>query len=245
MIMPTLVRLIAKYAVYLYVICGLILLPFLRDFRKAHFDRQSIFPLERESANKRSKRATLGILLVLAIAAGIFYISSYVGPTVVELNETPTPTHTVSLLLATPTSPPLPPTETPTITSTPTRRPRPTPQPIVPEDTPTPLAVVPSCPDPGVQLYSPGVNAVLQGNVEVRGTATIENFGYYKFEFKSLAVADEWHHVYTGQQAISNGVLGYWNVEPLPDGPYLFQLVVVDATGNYPPPCQVTVSIGH
>lgn len=243
--MPTLVRLIAKYAPYLYAICALILLPFLREFQKTRYDRQSIFPLEKESAAKRSRRAILGILLVLAIAAGVFYISSYVGPTIVQPDETPIPTSTTSLLLATPTSPPPLPTETPTITPTATRRPRPTPQEIVPTDTPAPSVVAPSCPNPGVQLTSPGVNAVLKGTIEIRGSALIENFGYYKFEFKSLAVTDEWHHVYTSQQPVSNGVLGYWNVDPLPSGPYLFQLVVVDATGNYPPPCQVAVSVEH
>jgi hypothetical protein len=243
--MPTLVRLIAKYAPYLYVVCALILLPFLREVRKARLDRQSIFPLEKESAAKRSRRATFGIVLLLAIAAGIFYISSYVRPTIVELDGTPTPTSTTSLLLNTPTGPPPPPTETPTITPTATRRPRPTPQQIAPTDTPASSVIAPNCPTPGVQLSFPGTNTVLKGTVEIRGSASIENFGYYKFEFKSLATTDEWHHVYTNQQPVPNGVLGYWNVDPLPAGPYLFQLVVVDITGNYPPPCQVTISIEH
>jgi len=242
--MRILVKFIAKNANYLYIVCGLILLPFLNQIQRARRDRLSIFPLEKENAAKRLRRAVFGVGLVLSIAAGIFYISSYAEPTIAELDETPIPTPT-SVLFATPTRQPLAPTpmETPTITPTPTRRPRPTPQEVEPTDTPTLEVVVPDCLNPGVRIAFPGVNAVLQGTVEILGSADIENFGYYKFEFKSLSTADEWHHIYTGEQPVSDGVLGYWNVDPLPAGEYLFQLVVVDATGNYPPPCQVRLSI--
>lgn len=243
--MPILIEFIAKYANYLYLICGLILLPFLSEVQRARRDRLSIFPLEKENATKRLRRAILCIGLVLGIAAGIFYLSSYIEPTVTELDETPVPTPTTSLLFATPTSWLPPPTETPTITSTATQRSRPTPQPTQPTDTPTPAVVAPDCPNPGVRIISPGVNAVLKGTVEIRGSASIENFGYYKFEFKSLSTADEWHHIHTGEQPVPQGVLGYWNVDPLPAGEYLFRLVVVDATGNYPPPCQVRVNVEH
>jgi hypothetical protein len=246
--MPTLIQLIAKYANYLYIICGLLLLPFLGGLQKARRDRQSIFPLEKESATKRLRRSLFGVVLVSCIAVGIYTISSYANPIVVQVDETPTPTSTTSILFATPTGVPVLPTEmieTPTVTPTVTRRPRPTPQEIEPVDTPTLTVAVPACPNPGVRITFPGDNAVLKGTVEVRGSASIDNFGYYKFEFQSLATADEWHHVYTGEQPVSDGVLGHWNVEPLPAGPYLFQLVVVDATGNYPPPCQVRISIEH
>jgi hypothetical protein len=242
--MRILVKFIAKNANYLYIICGLILLPFLNQIQRARRDRLSIFPLEKESAAKRLRRALFGVGLVLSIAAGIFWISSYAEPTIAELDETPTPTPT-SVLFATPTRLPLvsTPMETPTITPTPTRRPRPTPQEVEPTETPTLEVVMPDCPNPGVRIAFPGVNAVLQGTVEILGSADIENFGYYKFEFMSLSTADEWHHIYTGEQPISDGVLGYWSVDPLPAGEYLFQLIVVDATGNYPPPCQVRLYI--
>lgn len=244
--MPTLVRLIAQYEIYLYAICGMLLIPFLSEVQRARRDRQSIFPLEKENATKRLRRALMGVALILSIAGGIYYINSYIEPTIVQVDETPTPTPTTSILFATPTNSPAPPTETPTITPTATRQPRPTPQePVEPTDTPTPAVVMPDCPNPGVRLTSPGVNAVLEGTVDIWGSASIENFGYYKFEFQSLSTADEWHHVYTGEQPVSDGLLGQWNVDSLPAGPYLFQLVVVDATGNYPPPCQVRVSVEH
>jgi hypothetical protein len=248
--MPTLVKLIDHYANYLYIICGLLLIPFLSGIKRARLDRQSIFPLEKENATKRLRRAISGVVLVLGIATGTYYISSYVEPTIVEPNETPTPTPTRSLLFPTPTSPSPTPTETPTAMPTATRQPRPpTPQEgEEPTDTPTPTpekVIVPNCPNPGVRITSPGVSAALTGTVEIRGSATIENFGYYKFEFQSLSTADEWHHVYTSEQPVSDGVLGSWNIDPLPAGEYLFQLVVVDATGNYPPPCQVRVSVKH
>ena len=84
--------------------------------------------MEKENATKRLRRSLLGIALVLGIAGGIYYISSYVEPTIVEVDETPTSTPTTSILFATPTNSPAPPTETPEIIPTDTRRPRPTPQ---------------------------------------------------------------------------------------------------------------------
>jgi len=243
--MPTLVRLIAEYAIYLYLICGLLFLPFLSEFQRARRDRQSIFPLEKENAAKRLRRSLLGMLLILSIAGGIYYISSYVEPTIALVEDTPTATATVSILFATPTNSPALPTETPTITPTVTRRPRPTPQePTEPTDTPTPVVIAPACPNPGVRITSPGVNAALRGIVEVRGSANIDNFGYYKFEYQQVDGAGQW--ITYGdlvQTPVTDGLLGYWNVDVLPAGQYLFQLVVVDATGNYPPPCQVRVTV--
>lgn len=244
--MPTLVRLVAKYAILLYVLCGIILVIFLQNFQAARRDRQSIFPLEKEKATRRLRWVIFGIVLVLVIAGGIYYLSSYLEPAIVPAEETPTSTPTSSILHPTPTATPAPPTEIPTVTPTATRRSRPTPPPVEPTDTPTPVIVVPDCPNPGVRITSPGVNAVLTGAVEIRGSASIENFGYYKFEYRKEDGQGQWitygDLMYT---PVSDGILGYWNVDSLPTGAYLFQLVVVDATGNYPPPCQVRISVEH
>lgn len=245
--MPVLVELIAKYANYLYVICALLLVPFLNEFQRARLDRRSIFPLEKENATKRLRRALFGMFLVVGIAGGVFYISSYVEPTIVEVEETPTPTFTVSILNPTPTGTPAPPTEVvPTVTPTATRRVPPTPPPVEPTATPTPLVIAPDCPNPGVRITSPGVNAVLDGPVEVYGSASIDNFEYYKFEYQSADGQTGWI-TYDDLKGtpVTEGFLGVWNVSSLPSGPYLFRLVVVDATGNYPPPCQVRVSVQH
>jgi len=89
------------------------------------------------------------------------------------------------------------------------------------------------------------VNAVLKGVVEIRGSAYIDNFDYYKFEFRHDG-AREWSFVQSFKDTVADGVLGVWDTSlPLPAGAYIFRLVVVDKSGNYPEPCEVEVTIEH
>lgn len=160
--------------------------------------------------------------------------------------ETPTP------LPPTPTETPLPPTPTPTETPVPlptdTPIPLPTPEPVVvvEEPTPTPEPVVqsPACPDGRSVISLPGVNQVVSGVVPVIGSATHEQFSFYKLEFAPGAGAGDGFVYFDGTSAqISGGVLGNFNSTGVPNGVYTIRLVVVDATSNYPPPCSVTVTV--
>jgi hypothetical protein len=91
----------------------------------------------------------------------------------------------------------------------------------------------------------PTVNAVLKGVVEIRGSAYIDNFDYYKFEFRSREAPD-WSFVQRFENTVPpDGVLGVWDTSALPAGAYRFRLVVVDKSGNYPKPCEVEVIIEH
>ena len=38
-------------------------------------------------------------------------------------------------------------------------------------------------------------------------------------------------------------LLDTWNTDPFPAGTYLLRLTVVDASGNFPPPCQIEIVI--
>jgi hypothetical protein len=90
------------------------------------------------------------------------------------------------------------------------------------------------------------VDQVIRDEVEVVGSADIENLGYYKFEFKREDVEDEWHWVESFYTPVREDVLGTWRVSHLPDGVYTFRLTVVNKQGNYPfPPCDVRVTVRH
>jgi transcriptional regulator with XRE-family HTH domain len=160
--------------------------------------------------------------------------------------ETPTP------LPPTPTETPLPPTPTPTETPVPlptdTPVPLPTPEPVVvvEEPTPTPQPVVqsPACPDGRSVISLPGVNQVVSGLVPIIGSATHEQFSFYKLEFAPGAGAGDGFVYFDGTSAqVSGGVLGNFNSTGVPNGTYTIRLVVVDATSNNPPPCSVTVTV--
>jgi hypothetical protein len=78
------------------------------------------------------------------------------------------------------------------------------------------------------------------GWVTIRGTATHEDFAYYKLEYGAGAHPTDWSWFYSSETPVWNGVLGNLS---LPAGTYTIRLTVVDTSGNYPPPCQVTIVI--
>ena len=134
-------------------------------------------------------------------------------------------------------------TPTPEVTPTPTPTPTPTLPTPTPIPTPTPLPT-PDCPYPLARLTAPRVGAVVQGQVELYGTAAIEKFDYYKIEFRNDE-ATEWAFVARYDQPVTDGLLAVWDTSELPAGRYWVQLVVVDTIGNYVEPCAVPVQVAH
>ncbi len=236
-------RPIAVLDTWLYVILGFIALFFVRLMWLARRDRsRSIFTLERENATVRMTRAFTGFVIVLALMMGVYYLSLITPEIVPPLPDTPTPTPIVALP-PTPTPPPLLPTPTPTSTPTPTVAP--TVEIILDTPTPTPnvsVGQVPNCPNPGVRITQPGDGADVDGVVQIRGAATIDNFDYYKFEFR-VPSADEWVFINLYNASVAEGVLGSWNSDTVPPGVYEFRLVVVDQTGNFPNPCVIRLNV--
>ncbi len=238
-------RSIVKYNIVIYTVLGLAALFFLRVVWLARKDKtRSIFTLERESANSRMARAFIGLLVVLCLGLGVYYLSR-VTPTIVPPpQETPTPTPIIALP-PTPTPPPLLlPTPTPTITPPPL----PSPQ-VVVEPTFTPAASEPTpvlppanCPNPAVKITRPGNGARVAGVIQVSGVAAIENFDYYKFEFRA-ATGGDWSFIERHNAPVNGGVLGAWNTDTVAPGEYELRLVVVDASGNYPEPCVVRLKV--
>ncbi len=170
-------------------------------------------------------------------------------PTVAPLPPTDTPEAPALEPTATftPEPPtPEPPTPVPPTPEPPTPEP-PTPEPELPTETPVPPApqvFAPSCAEVRSALLSPGVNQVLSGVVGLSGTAEIDAFDYYKLEFAPGANAGG-GFVYFGGQSnpVSGGQLGALDTTSLPNGEYTLRLTVVDQTGNYLTPCDVSVVI--
>jgi hypothetical protein len=82
--------------------------------------------------------------------------------------------------------------------------------------------------------------------VPIRGTANAENFQYYKIEVGPGANPRDNEWTVVGQlrkSPVNNGLLETFNSTAYPPGTYTLRLVVVDQTGNYPEPCQVTIAV--
>lgn len=118
-------------------------------------------------------------------------------------------------------------------------------EPSAEEEAPEEVAVVPAaCADLRAAITSPGVGQPLSGVVPIIGTASHEAFQYYKLEYAPGAdAAGGYVYFDGGNQAVVGGQLGSFNTTALPNGPFTLQIVVVDQTGNFPPPCRVTVTL--
>lgn len=238
-------RPIALFDTWLYLGLGLVALFFIRIIWLARRDRvRSIFTLERENANTRMTRAFIGLMIVLSLALGVYYLS-VITPTIVPPpQDTPTPTPIIALP-PTPTPPPLLPTPTPSLTPTPTSPPPTFEAEVLP--TPTPNSAPPSggqpanCPNANARISQPGDGARVSGVIQISGAATVDNFDYYKFEFRPSG--GDWSFIQSYNNAVLGGVLGSWNTGTAAPGEYEFRLVVVDNIGNYPEPCVIRLIV--
>jgi len=244
--MVVIVKFIADIAIWLYLALAVVGFFLLLAIRAADRERsQSIFDLERDRATARLTKNLFYFFLLFFIASGIFYIQSELIKMIPLPEETPTPTAMVALP-DTPTPPPLLPTPTSTLTPTP----RPT---LVVEfgSSPTPPPQIqgggsgspPNCPLPGAHITRPGNGATVSGVVQIIGTARIENFAYYKIEFR--VPGQEWSFIESHETPAGEGVIATWNTATVPAGDYDFRLVVVDNTGNFPDPCQIRLRVAR
>jgi len=91
---------------------------------------------------------------------------------------------------------------------------------------------------------APGVGQVLSGAVSITGRAVHENLDYYKLEYATGVNAEGGYTYFDGNKGqVDGGILGTLNTGSLPNGDYTLQLTIVDLTGNYPPPCRVSIVI--
>lgn len=263
--MGIVIQSVANYAPWIYAICGLVALYQLYKIWAVRAERkQAVFSLEREKAINDTY-SILAIALILLMTMGFTYFMSTTLAAAVEplVNEALTPTPPLPALdfLVTPTNTPLP--VTPTATRTPTppsdavvdapeegaavdgfETPIPPLEPPTATPEPAPVVVAPACPDQRALLIRPGENEVVSGDLNVIGSATHDNFQFYKIEAAPGANASGgWQHLGGGNAPIVSGFLTTVNTRNLTNGQWTLQLVVVDQTGNFVTPCKVTVTV--
>jgi hypothetical protein len=242
-----LVDIIEQHTIWIYAACALVILYYLRVYLLARQARLgTIFTIEREVAAHREGEAMSGIGTMLGLIVVVIGLKYYVMPTidVTELAE-PTPTVTLMPVAATTREPTPTPTPEATPTTPPTRRPAPPTQVIVPTEAPTATsAPPPACPDPNIRITSPGMGSVVSGQVAIQGTANHGQFQFYKVELGVGPDPSNWSVINDIHRSpVANGVLERFNTQAVPNGVYSLRLVVVDQTGNFPPPCRVQVTV--
>ena len=179
-------------------------------------------PVEKE-------RGMLPFLLIAAIivVAVVVLVARERPPLPVLATATPTAISTSTVAPAVATSTPLP-------SRTPSR---------VPSAAPTVMSVV-LCPNPDVRITSPLPGAKLEGVAEIFGTASIDQFAFYKLEYGVGWLPAVWSAIGGPiHSAARDARLAVWDTTALPEGDYTLRLTVVDSSGNYPLPCEVKVYI--
>ncbi len=215
--------LLVRYDRFLYLLLLVGLLLFMRRAWLAWNDlRSATFRLEEEHARQRLQQSVMGMLLSASLMLFVFMVSA------LSLSPPTAPTSLASDL-----------TPLPLGTGTP----------AAPEATPTPALpaleeMESQCDPQHVFIAYPQDGAQVRGEIDIRGTAAIENFGFYKVEF---APADQplFLTIEVGRTPKTDAVLvAGWDTDLLPPGEYVLQLVVIDNAGNPWPPCRVRFQVG-
>jgi hypothetical protein len=254
--MGIVIQSVANYAPWIYAVCGLVALYQLYKIWLVREERkQAVFSLEREKAIQDTYRIFAMALILLLIMGFTYFVSTTLAKAVEPLvAEALIPTPALPFV-PTPTNTPLPVTPTATWTVTPapsavTDEPTPAVEeatettPTPPTPTPAPVVQTPSCADDRSLLLRPGQNEVVRGVVNVIGTATHESFQYYKVEVAPGSGASEgFTWVGGGNSPVISNFLTNIDTAALGNGAWTIRLIVVDQTGNFPPPCQVTITV--
>ena len=110
------------------------------------------------------------------------------------------------------------------------------------------VGLAPACQDSRASITLPGVNQVLSGKVNIIGTASHENFLYYKVEYAEGADVDPndtFSYLADARVQVVGALLAAFDTTNFVNGPYTIKLTVVDNSGNFPPPCTVSVVIAN
>jgi len=118
-----------------------------------------------------------------------------------------------------------------------------------PQPTPSPTAFVlfgvdlSGCANPRATLTSPTPGQAVQGEVQLRGSANIDQFAFYKYELSNPEAGDVWVTLAASNTPVTEDVLGVWDSTTVPPGVYHLRLVVTDSQGNSPRACIVPIQV--
>jgi hypothetical protein len=224
-----------KYEVWIYMAAGAIAIWQVGKFILAWRELgKAAFGLERENSQYRLNTAAAFLVLMLLTVVGEFMVVSFVAPAVP--GAIPIPTSTLDLL-ATPsiTLPPPTPTLSGTEQAAGTVQSQGTAQPAaLPEQS--------VCVTGQVMITDPKDGQEISDIVTLKGTASIPNFGFYKYEVARPG-DPSWLTIGGGRNPVVNDKLGDWDTTTRVPGEYLLRLVVTDNAGNYLPACVIRVRI--
>lgn len=220
-------RTLASYEPLIYIALAIGgLFAFRRMWRSWREWRDSVYGLEREFALRRLGQATAAAFLILALIFVEFFIATFIAPSLPATDLLATPT--LDLLL------------TPPETLSPDDATRAALSPVT--------QVVPSgmsgCIPDQIMITSPEPGDQISGTVNITGTASVPNFGFYKYEVAQMG-SQNWATISAGREPKINEALGSWNTSSLTNGDYFLRLVITDNVGVALEPCVIAVRVDN
>lgn len=231
--MEAFILFIQKYEIWIYVLFGAVALIYFRKlFLSMRERRGSLFGLERENAQRKISFALTIVGLLGIMALVLFIVNTFVVPSLPGLKSLQTPTINV-LATATITLAASPPTSgTPFTNSTGTPA----------AHQPTATLTAEGCIPNQLEWVSPQPGEEIYGSVDLKGTVSIADLGFYKYEYAPTG-SDKWLTIAAGNTKVVNDLLGQWNTSQVVPGDYMLRLVVSDNTNKLMPACIVKVKI--
>jgi len=188
--------------------------------------RDSVYGLEREFALRRLGQATAAAFFILALVFVEFFIATFIAPSLPATDILATPT--LDLLL------------TPAGTLSPEQA---TQAALFPVTQSVPSGMSGCVPDQ-IMITAPEPGAPVSGTVEITGTASVPNFGFFKYEFAPMG-SQNWATISAGREPKVNEALGPWNTSSLTNGDYFLRLVITDNVGVSLEPCVIAVRVAN
>ena len=186
--------------------------------------RDAVYGLEREFALRRLGQATATAFLILALVFVEFFIATFIAPSLPATDILATPT--LDLLL------------TPAGTLSPEQATQAALSPVT-QEVPSGMS---GCVPDRVMITEPLPGAPISGTVDIVGTASVPNFGFFKYEIAPMG-SPNWATISAGRDPKVNELLGLWNTTSLTNGDYFLRLVVTDNVGVALEPCVIAVRV--
>jgi hypothetical protein len=225
--MGPLYRTLASYEPLIYIALAIGgLFAFRRMWRSWREWRDSVYGLEREFALRRLVQATGAAFLILVLVFVEFFVATFIAPSLPATDILATPT--LDLLL------------TPADTLSPEQATQAALSPVT-QSVPSGMS---GCIPDQIMITAPEPGATVTGTVEITGTASIPNFGFFKYEVAPLG-SQNWATISAGREPKINEVLGTWNTSSLTNGDYFLRLVITDNVGMALEPCVIAVGVAN
>jgi len=223
--MPAIYQALGTHEVLIYILLAIGAMFSLRWLWRSWSEwRHAVYGLEKEFALRRMSRAIASMALILVLFCGELATASFILPNLPASMLLPTMTPD---LLATPTG-----TISPELATQIALTPRPAPT----------AAETTGCAPGRVEITSPEAGKEISGTVDIRGTANIADFGFYKYEVTTLG-GETWSTISAGRDKVVSGSLGQWDTSAVSPGDYQLRLVVTDNQGRSLTPCVIQVRI--